>query len=756
MFKSLISTAILLLFWIRAGSAWATSHDHTVALWLFDETEYPHTTLTDVSPHTYDLCLMNGGRLVRGRFGNALLTSSGSAPSVSYATIPGKICANLMRGPDGEPSGLWGPTLLPNQLLNTLAGRSWTLECWFKINEYIPKDAVLIDVGYGLYPGVTLRLDEKTQSLEWMNAYEGRHVIWPHGNLGDGKWHHMAVVSEKTVRLFVDGREKSKEIASSLMIVNVPDEFYDGTLSTDKSGIFDDSRDYSRFRRHRFNVGLGHDRTMDKPIAILLDELRISDIARYQDSFDPPGTFSSRKGRRWSAPKGKAWPPRSIGNNKVLFIDETIIDEKQGIELTVNPPRHPARINPVMRGDYSVVDNEGKVFMYVPDGYGSSEGITRLWVSEDGIHFEAPHLGIIEHEGSKENNIIIKGAPLWGTFFKDTRQDIPPEEQFKMTCWLANRGIYLYTSGDGLHWRRNEVCLLPLVSGGNAETFWNELSGKYQIFLKRDSSFNTKAHPGSGRRSVLFETSDLTGPCPFVPVPKPYFEGWVLPAVTGEGPVVFDVTEQGQVYRTRPIEYPWAPYTYLAFLWRIGSEEIRQTELAVSRDGLRWTCYGNLGWYIPSGGSFEGRHVAEALAQQGLIRRGDEIWQYAEYCEGPHGSGEKYGVRLTQRLDGFVSIDAHDGWFVTLPMIFKGNRLEVNAIVEGSLRIGIFREDGTQIDGYEVADCESLRGDDVRMRVRWRDEQDVGAFSGSPVRLKFELSDAKLFAFQFMESRSAQ
>jgi hypothetical protein len=46
--------------------------DHTVAMWLFDEGYYPHTTLTDAGKYEYDLRLQDGGRLVEGRFGNAL------------------------------------------------------------------------------------------------------------------------------------------------------------------------------------------------------------------------------------------------------------------------------------------------------------------------------------------------------------------------------------------------------------------------------------------------------------------------------------------------------------------------------------------------------------------------------------------------------------------------------------------------------------------------------------------------------------
>ncbi|MHC4061263.1 MAG: hypothetical protein ACYSUC_07835, partial [Planctomycetota bacterium] len=38
----------------------AFADDHTVAMWLFDEGYYPHTTLTDASTNRCDLRLQDG------------------------------------------------------------------------------------------------------------------------------------------------------------------------------------------------------------------------------------------------------------------------------------------------------------------------------------------------------------------------------------------------------------------------------------------------------------------------------------------------------------------------------------------------------------------------------------------------------------------------------------------------------------------------------------------------------------------------
>ena len=78
---------------------------HTVALWLFDDHAhtfpkrspavskwYYHSTLTDASENRYDLYLLEGGKLVPGRFGRALeisseRISSGMGLAANYATV---------------------------------------------------------------------------------------------------------------------------------------------------------------------------------------------------------------------------------------------------------------------------------------------------------------------------------------------------------------------------------------------------------------------------------------------------------------------------------------------------------------------------------------------------------------------------------------------------------------------------------------------------------------------------------------------
>jgi len=104
------------------------------------------------------------------------------------------------------------------------------------------------------------------------------------------------------------------------------------------------------------------------------------------------------------------------------------------------------------------------------------------------------------------------------------------------------------------------------------------------------------------------------------------------------------------------------------------------------------------------------------------------------------------------RLDGFVSLDARDekGILTTRPLVFDGNHLVINAdATDGSLAVEIQDAAGSAIDGYALSDCRPLNADAVRHTVRWSGGAALGTLSRQPVRLRFVLKNAKLYAFGF-------
>lgn len=741
---------------------------HTMALWLFDETPYPGTTLTDAGPHEHDLRFMPGGRLGDGRFGGALYTRPGAGMAVSYAGWKGDVAHNHLREPDGQQSGLWGPTIAPARLLRALAGSAWTVELWLRLGALPESGTALLDLGDAFEPGFQLRWSAGGLTVD--NAYAATEAACPLTmyTLQDSDWHHLAVVqADGRITLYVDGRRQSRVALTDRERVPVP------------PAVIPEERDHTTFgftvdspvrwrQEHRFNVALGQDRQGTQTMDAAVDEVRISDMKRYADGFEPPHSFS-----RWQA--GIASPPARpsgepllfgpeatpgvvpLGDRKHVFIDAALLAQMNGVRLTVNTPVDPQVLDFTVRNASwraTVVDHAGKIYMYIPDGYGSGEGMTRVRWSADGIHFQVPELDAVEYEGSTGNEFVLAGAPLYGTFFKDANPEVRPEERFKLTAWVANRGIYVYLSPDGIHWRRNETCMLPLVSGGGAETFWDDQQGLYTTLLKRDSSFNTPQFPGHGRRAVLFKTAEMLRTWPFRALEEPYFEGRPMPSVTGEGGEAFSPDANGEVYRTRAIKYPWAPDTYVAFVWRFAGDESRQVDLAVSRDGEHWQSYADQAWYMPAQGEIDGKPVAEVLSLYGLIRRGGQLWQYADYGTGVHGGGERTYARLTQRLDGFVALrpEGDRGTALTRPLRFDGERLVLNADAAGQIRVALLNEAGEPLPGFALEDCDPVQEDGTALQVSWHGRRNVRALAGRVVQVLFELEDAELFAFQFVRA----
>ncbi len=747
-----------------------TARDTNIAaLWLFDETNYTCTPLLDASPNQSDLRLLGAGQLTAGRYGNCLRLLPGTDFHAYYSEWDGSVVPRFMGRADGGPSGLWGPTITPGQLLAALAGLEWTCEFWLKLAAIPGIEAAVLHLGYGYDPGFAINLCGGAGYFSLTNAYGGWAAVCPiqNGSLTNGGWHHVAFTLSATgdrVKLYLDGQLQNGSTRSAIPLQPVPPTVYPASLAT-SHGVFDNTLNYELFRQNRFNLSLGEDRHGLSDLDGYLDELRISSLVRYQGNFALPGSFSRNYGSNPPPLAVVTGPPLlfgtgaptgtvQLGARRHLFIDGALLDVTNNVRWTVNTPRVDV-MSQIFSGDNSAVDHAGDVWLVTPDSYESDLGLTSLWESGDGTNFSAPNLGVINYAGSSNNNYILDWTPMWARAFKDRNPNIPTDERFKISAWVANSGIHLYTSPDLIHWSRNETIMLPLVSGGGAETFFDDQNGRYQFFIKRDPNMNTAGcATAAGRLGVGFTTRAVSKPWPFQPMPSPGFAGWASPAVTCEGPIVFGVNTYGEVYRTRTIKYEWAPDAYFAFLWRFTTAtQVRQTELAISRDGVNWSGLAPLGMYLPTGLNVGGVTMVEGLCQQGLIRRGNVIWQYAEFNSGPHGNGaQKRNGRLVQRLDGFVSLDTTNttGVARTRPLVFAGSFLTLNLDARnGVTRVALLNELGAPLPGYDLADCDPITTDSINHIVTWHGSSSLSNLAGSTVRLKLEMTRTKLYALQF-------
>ena len=186
-----------------------------------------------------------------------------------------------------------------------------------------------------------------------------------------------------------------------------------------------------------------------------------------------------------------------------------------------------------------------------------------------------------------------------------------------------------------------------------------------------------------------------------------------------------------------------------------------------SKDLSNWQRVGDRRPVIARGlpGSWDSGFLTAADAP---IIVGDELWMYfgasnvsQQHEINQHNTGPLFkhgdilnGIGLARmRLDGFVSVDADHGAgkLITKPLRFPGRTLEVNAIARSSLRVAVLDETGRELPGLGVSNCDPVKGDSVRHRVHWDDENALRRAAGQPVQLAFHLEDASLYAFQFRD-----
>ncbi|MEX2168555.1 MAG: LamG-like jellyroll fold domain-containing protein [Pirellulales bacterium] len=790
----------------------------TVALWLFDEQIglYPSSLLTDAGPHDYSLVLGRGGRIVDGKFGHALQPAAPSKLEITnhwleeQQTLFGLRPTPRSEGRTVDPMSwesavfcaLWtcGEKHLrhmefanPTETGLNLGDFDWTVEFWFQRSGPTEQDSVVFEIGSGprgeneVVTRLTLGGDAHQFTLTNQAASAVVQIPTAGEHLNDGAWHHVAFVysaGDNRLQHWLDGQLQAAPAPVELASLPRGNEAY---------------------------MSVGRDGVWQRPLAGKLDELRFSRGKRYTSNFNPPASFSVTYGRERAPLKLLAGPPLlfgtplcadaaiDLGSRKYLFLDDSLIAEAEGVEWTVNPPQLKELILTEFGGHLSVIqDEQGTIRLY---GSGPMDSLVVL-TSTDGIHFEAPDLGGEAFHGQKNN--VIRDAVGTGEVFIDP--NAPPDERWKYVSGVRNRGMFVYSSPDGYRFQRHETAALPFGAGSQSNVFYDDQRQLYVGYHRSDYGASSTTGHESERRFVLTEVQDLLKSWPFEPVTHEktvetarkmrikshLLDPWYLdngPLAPGgfgiEFPVVFGPDERTDpsytdIYVPKAGKYAFAPDTYLAFphfyfhYWDVDAKGRRElgveqrnrgsgtieVQTMTSRDGLHWKRYPRP-VYIPPGkhGEYGTFHMVGMV--QGMVRRGDEIWQYFTSSPDYHSawnqdsSGGRKGVyRTVQRLDGFVSadFDYQGGQLVTKPLRFTGNqlRLNVNTLATGYAQVAILDKAFKPIPGFTADDCVYLNGDFIDEAVEWLDKgTDLSQLAGREIRVLVRGRGCKLYAMQF-------
>jgi hypothetical protein len=104
-------------------------------------------------------------------------------------------------------------------------------------------------------------------------------------------------------------------------------------------------------------------------------------------------------------------------------------------------------------------------------------------------------------------------------------------------------------------------------------------------------------------------------------------------------------------------------------------------------------------------------------------------------------------------MDGFVSAAAPriGGELVTKPLTFQGGRLQLNfsTSAAGWVKVEVQDPAGHPVPGFSEVDADHAFGDTIERTVTWKGSTDISSLAGQPVRLRFVLRDADVYAFEF-------
>jgi len=458
-----------------------------------------------------------------------------------------------------------------------------------------------------------------------------------------------------------------------------------------------------------------------------------------------------------------------VGSARQLLIDAAFFDQSERVRLRLHAARktgektlqreHPwesATINwfTVME-DPGVVDREAKYRMwyecYDVAGWPTGDDTSFCYAeSRDGVHWTKPELGLFEYQGSTKNNILFRQigegdgrSRVHGSrVFKDPTA--PPEARYKAVSqgiWGSKTpphtiaGMY---SADGMRWTRYARPICDQFGDSQYSGFWDARLGKYVLYGRTS---------GRGRALGRSESDDLAR---FAPLTT------VLQTDDRDPP-------NSDLYNPAAAQYPGAEGVYFMFpsLYQHGPDTL-DIRLAVSRDGVRWSWPEQDAAFIPLGES--GAWDSKTLYMgQGMLVVGDEVWLYYSGSPLTHNGSELEDLvrtkdsrvysRVVVRRDRFVSADAgsEGGWFVTPPLTYSGDTLVLNVETRegGEVRVGMLDASGKPIAGRAVEDCPPITGDHLAVPVQWKTGGNVGPRAGQPTRLRVELKNASLYAFQF-------
>jgi hypothetical protein len=385
-------------------------------------------------------------------------------------------------------------------------------------------------------------------------------------------------------------------------------------------------------------------------------------------------------------------------------------------------------------------------------------------VSQDGLHWEKPNLGLIAYQGSKKNNIVFIGDEFNPSNFIKDLNDPDSQRRYKaLGEWdpqpgNTRGGASVVFSPDGLRWteyRGNPVIRHGVNMADSPDgLLWDPRLRKFVLFARPGHPLAPEIY-GNGDhrhiRSIGYTTSDD-------------FVHWT-PTVPLLTPDHDDRNDYQYMDLTASID---GEFTIGLLAVYETHEQTWDIFLMSSRDGVHWN-------WIDRKVPFLGRseypgYDAGYMTPCGPVFKDDKAYIIYGAYSGAHSfNTSKLGENVMtmavatlprHRWMGLMA-GPHRGTIITRPLIFRGSKLmvDIDAALsmekprnpprydECEVRVALEDQSGGRIEGFTLDRSKVLRASGEQ-EVTWEGAE-VGRLAGKPVRLRFEMHSAALYSIEF-------
>ncbi|MEP6662485.1 MAG: hypothetical protein ABJC04_02370 [Verrucomicrobiota bacterium] len=411
--------------------------------------------------------------------------------------------------------------------------------------------------------------------------------------------------------------------------------------------------------------------------------------------------------------------------------------------------------------------------------------------SDDGIHFTKPNLGLFDFKGSKETSIVLVAnggfSDRYGVSVVVDPSDADLNRRYKMAYFdfakdeqgHESPGMCVAFSPDGIHWTKHPKAPLskagysdygvpvpfadekgktdnqgfwpmPLSMSDALDVFFDTPRGVFAVYGKM---WIDGPAGGQNWKHALGRTESKD------------FIQWSQPQL------VLAPDEQDPAW----VEFHHAPvffyngcyFSAIQILDRATGGGLLNVELATSRDGLNWQRPFRKTYWFPhsEGNLYDSGSIF--LCPQPVVLEDEIRFYYGAISQGATTVFSKLisGIGMaTMRRDRFAGIQPlpvsdqptlklkleNIGQVTLKPLDLRGCKgMTVNGDAsKGTIRCELLTEDGFRVRGYSKDDAVSLRGDSLRHRVAWK-ENDLGKLPSGRYMLRLHLENAEVFAVSF-------